>query len=120
MIDIIKFTFNLSILHKDKSYIMKKEIIQIENISAEEFKDEIIKGVVLELKDLIQSISAVQKTDENELLTRHEAAKMLSISLVSLWKIDKSNIIQSYRIGHKVLYKRSELLKVLIQKNKAD
>jgi excisionase family DNA binding protein len=94
---------------------MKKEIIQIENINAEEFKDEIIKGVIMALKELNLPI---QNADENILLTREETAKMLSVSLVTLWTWDKKDIIQSYRIGNKVRYKKSDVLNALTKKNK--
>jgi hypothetical protein len=94
---------------------MKKEIIQIESINAEEFKDEIIKGVIMALKELNFPI---QNADENILLTREETAKMLSISLVTLWVWDKKDIIQSYRIGNKVRYKKSDVLNALTKKNK--
>jgi excisionase family DNA binding protein len=93
---------------------MKREILQIENISAEDFKNELIKGVVLALKDLI---FPVQNIDKDKLLTRQETSKMLSVSLVTLSVWDKKNIIQSYRIGKLVRYKKSDVLKALIKKN---
>jgi excisionase family DNA binding protein len=94
---------------------MKKEIIQIENINAEDFKDEIIKGVVMALKE--QNFQ-LQNTDEDQILTREEAAKMLSVSLVTLWTWDKKDILQTYRIGNKIRYKKSDLLNALTKKNK--
>ena len=60
---------------------MKKEFSQIENVSDDDFKDEIIKGVVFALQDLILS---VQNINEDKLLTRHETSKMLSVSVVTL------------------------------------
>jgi hypothetical protein len=94
---------------------MKKEIIQIENISAEDFKDEIIKGVVMALKE--QNFQ-FQNSDEDQILTREEAAKMLSVSFVTLWSWDKKDILQTYRIGNKIRYKKSDLLNALTKKNK--
>jgi excisionase family DNA binding protein len=94
---------------------MKKEIIQIENINAEDFKDEIIKGVVMALKELNFKF---QNSDEDEILTREEAAKMLSVSLVTLWTWDKNDFLQTYRIGGKIRYKKSDLLNALTKKNK--
>lgn len=74
---------------------MKREIIQFESISADDFKDEIIKGVILALKDFILSL---QNTEEDKLLTRQETAKMLSVSLVTLGDWNKKyNSILSYR-----------------------
>jgi 3',5'-cyclic AMP phosphodiesterase CpdA len=92
---------------------MKKEIIQIENISAEEFKDEIIKGVLLALKDLILPFT---DPDEEKLLTRHETAKILAISLVTLYYWGKKNLLQSYRISNLVRYKKTDIYKALIKR----
>ena len=50
-----------------KSIKMKKEIIQFEIISAEDFKDEIIKEIIIALKDIILPI---QEMNEDKLLTR--------------------------------------------------
>lgn len=77
---------------------MKKEIMQIENINAEDFKDEIIKGVVSALKDqLLQFVSP----DEEQLLTRKETAKMLSVSLVTLSDWDRKSQFLFY---HKLFF----------------
>lgn len=50
-----------------------------------------------------------------ELLTRKEAAKLLSISLPTLLDFTKSGKITGYRIGTRVRYKRSELENSLLQ-----
>ena len=93
---------------------MKKEIIQFDIISAEDFKDEIIKEIITALKDIILPI---QEINEDKLLTRKETAKMLSVSVVTLCDWEKKNIIQSYRIGNLVRYKKHDIIKALIKKN---
>ncbi|SEW27094.1 helix-turn-helix domain-containing protein [Chitinophaga arvensicola] len=50
-----------------------------------------------------------------ELLTRKEAAKLLSISLPTLLDFTKSGKITGYRLGTRVRYKRSELEQSLTQ-----
>ena len=50
--------------------------------------------------------------------TRKEAAKMLSVSLVTLFDWNRKNILQSYRIGNLVRYKKSDVFQALIKKNK--
>ena len=98
-----------------KKEIMKKEIIQIENISAEDFKNEIIKGVISAFQEIIGNL----KTNNDEvILTRKEAAKLLSISLVTLWNLTRKDQIPAFRIGNKVRYKKSDVLNALTQKNK--
>ena len=92
-----------------------KNVVQLENIDATEFKNEIINGVILALKS---NDSLLQLNEPIEqLLTREETAKLLSVSLVTLWDWTKKDIIPAYRIGNKVRYKRSEILKSLNQKN---
>ncbi len=55
------------------------------------------------------------KTSKNkELMTRKEAANMLSVSLTTLraWTVKK--IIKSYKLGGRIYYKRDEILESMI------
>jgi excisionase family DNA binding protein len=94
---------------------MKKEIIQIENISAEEFKAEIIEGVIIALRELIEDLPS---NNDEIILSRAETAKLLSISLVTLWDLTRKDKIPAFRIGNRIKYKKSDVLNALIQKNK--
>jgi len=55
-------------------------------------------------------------TDE-ELLSRTEACKLLSINKTTLWKHTKNGRLKSYGIGNRVYYKKHELLSSIIQIN---
>ena len=92
---------------------MKKQIIQIENIDAEDFKNEIISGVI----NALEKRYATSQKEEEQILTRAEAAKLLSISLVTLWDLTRKDKIPAFRIGNKVRYKKSDVLNALTQKN---
>lgn len=92
---------------------MVKQILQIENTNSSEFIPK-IRDV---FKELLKEHNKSSK-DAEVLLTREEAAKMLSISLVTLWKYTKEDVIPAYRIGTKVRYKKSEILLALKQMNK--
>lgn len=72
----------------------------------DEFKNEIISGVVTQIKDLMLNNKA---ENQNDLLSRTETANLLKISLVKLWQLTKDKVIPVYKIGNKVLYKRSEV-----------
>lgn len=72
----------------------------------EDFKNEIISGVVTQIKDLMLNNKA---ENQNDLLSRAETANLLKISLVKLWQLTKDKVIPVYKIGNKVLYKRSEV-----------
>lgn len=93
---------------------MSKQIIQIENTNADDFKNEIITGVITALK----SFGGQSQTNNSEIiLSREEAAKLLKISLVTLWDMTRKDKIPAFRIGNKVRYKKSDVLNALTQKN---
>lgn len=94
---------------------MGKEILHVENINANDFKNEIVKDVTNALKGYAETL---QNPDKEKLLTRQETADLLSISLVTLWEWTKKDIVPAYRIGNKVRYKKQEILLALQQMNK--
>lgn len=91
-----------------------RETIQIENINSEDFKNEIINGVIEQMKNLTQN--STSKTESDTFLTRDETAKLLSISLVSLWSLTKRKAFPVYHIGKSVRYKKSEIISALQNK----
>lgn len=93
---------------------MSKQILQVENTNANDFKNEIVQDFITALKGLA---SSSQNNDNEILLTREETAKMLSISLVSLWDFTRKDKIAAFRIGNKVRYKKVDVLNALIKKN---
>lgn len=96
---------------------MTKQILQLENVNASDFRSEIVKDVT---KALL-SYSESQNNPDNEIiLTRQETAALLSVSLVTLWDWTNKNILKAYRIGTKVRYKKNEVLLALKQMNKFD
>ena len=94
---------------------MSKQILQLENTNAHDFKNEIVKDVTNALKGYAE---ALQNSDNDKLLSRQETATLLSVSLVTLWDWSRKSIIPAYRIGNKVRYKKSEILQALQQMNK--
>ncbi|MDI6049419.1 helix-turn-helix domain-containing protein [Flavobacterium sp. XS2P24] len=92
---------------------MKTNLIQIETTNADDFKNEIINGVITALKHFEEH----SKNNSEIILSREEAAKLLSISLVTLWDLTRKDKIPAFRIGNKVRYKKSDVLNALTQKN---
>jgi len=75
-----------------------------QHISISDFREILSDIVRKEIREII--------TDQNstsEYLTRQETAELLKISLVTLNDWTRKGIIQSYRIGTRVRYKRSEI-----------
>lgn len=94
---------------------MSKEILQVENTNANDFKNEIVKDVTNALKGYAETL---RNPDNEKLLTRQETASLLSVSLVTLWDWTKKDIVPAYRIGNKVRYKKQEILLALQQMNR--
>jgi hypothetical protein len=76
-----------------------------------------LNGITLQelvdaLKPLLQSQKTANETPqpENELLTRLEVCKLLSINKTTLWKHTKSGKLKSLGLGNRVYYKKSEVL----------
>lgn len=95
-----------------------EQFIQIKIENSEDFKNEIIRGVVSQIKDL-GIFNQPKEENSNELISRAETAKILNISLVKLWEITKNNFLPVYKIGGKVLYKRNEIKDFINSQNKS-
>ena len=86
---------------------MNKQTTQVHNISPEDLKNEIVAEIKKELQELTQALEA---PPPDELITRQEASNILQISLPTLLSYRKQSIVQAYRFGRKIRYKRSEII----------
>jgi excisionase family DNA binding protein len=77
-----------------------------------------LNGITLQelaeaLAPLLQQNEVAQVNPSNDLLSRDEVCKLLNFNKTSLWKHTKSGRLQSYGIGNRVLYKKSEVLEAV-------
>jgi len=89
---------------------------EIHGISPEELKESILTDVKKELVNLVEKLNLFNKPQE-EFLTRKEAAKLLKISLVTITDWNKKGILNPYRLGNLIRYKKSELEEAMVQIN---
>lgn len=76
-------------------------------LSTDELKDIVYDAV----KDALQTERKTQEVKQNDVyLTRVDTMKLLQISKVTLWKLDKQGILERKQIGRKVLYSKSSVL----------
>ena len=90
------------------------KVTQVFGITPEELKASIVNDVRAELSQLAANFQA---PDPEEYITRQEAAEILKVSIITLSDWNKKGILNPYRLGTLVRYKRSELDKALIQIN---
>ena len=83
---------------------MEKTII-LQGISLEAFLNHIDVIVEKRLQDIIEQLNSKQ----SKFLSRKEVSKLLQISLPTLSVLTKEGVINSYRIGRRVLYKSDEI-----------
>ena len=92
---------------------MSKQILHVESTNSDDLINKIINGVITALK----GFEGQTQNNSEIILSREEAAKLLSISLVTLWDLTRKDKIPAFRIGNKVRYKKSDVLSALTQKN---
>ena len=89
--------------------------IQFIQISPDQLREELQKGLDQKLQELSEQIQKLTK--EDRLFTSKEAADYLSIDLSTLWAWRKKGYVKAYGIGNRVYYKKSEIEQALIQIN---
>ncbi len=85
-------------------------------LNSDEFAALIFEAVNKAVKKINPNNKTTEK--ENDFLDQQQAAKFLHISLPTIIRWKKEKKIPYYQEGRKVLFKKSELLKVL-QKNES-
>jgi len=87
--------------------------VLIEKITEAQLVDVINNAIQIQFDELKQELNKVR--DQEELLTRDEAAKLLKINSSTLYNWTRKGKIPSYGIGYRVYYKRSEILNSLVK-----
>lgn len=95
--------------------MIKRELVQVENISVEELTEIIADKLAEKIETRIAMLISSQ--NDEELLTRAETTEFLKINSTTLWNWTKKGKVTAYGIGNRVYYKRGELKKALIKIN---
>lgn len=80
--------------------------------------DSLIKKISDQVTENVLQLLETNKPapEQDEFLTPKETAEMLRISLVTLWRWEKQGKVKCYGIGGRRLYKKSEVVESLIEK----
>lgn len=87
------------------------DTVQFIQTTPQQLADLITEGVKIQLQELKKNLDSQQANDE--LLTREETCKFLSIDSSTLWAWTNKGKVKAYGIGNRRYYKRSELLESL-------
>lgn len=94
---------------------MQNDVTQLHNLSPEQLSklfEEVVSSKINDLK------KHFQPRTPNEYLGRSEVAEMLKVNISTIHNYTVKNILTSYQIGRRVLYKRSEIESSIIQLKK--
>ena len=80
-------------------------------IQRDELATEIANEVIAGIKGLLDIQN--QPLPEDNYISRKDTAQLLNVSLVTLSTWTKRSILKSYKIGSRVLYKKSEVIESL-------
>ena len=78
--------------------------IEVSGTDLLDFGKEIVRSA------LEKAESDKKEPDKEELLTPEETCEYLKVCKTTLWHWRRKNVLNSYRIGNKCLYKKSEIL----------
>ena len=87
------------------------DTVQFIQTTPQQLADLITEGVKIQLHELKKNLKSQQANDD--LLTREETCKFLSIDSSTLWAWTNKGKVNAYGIGNRRYYKRSELLECL-------
>lgn len=88
-------------------------LLQFIQTTPEQLAELIKEGVKSQLDDFKKDL---QTHNPDELLTREETCKFLSIDSSTLWAWTNKGKVKAYGIGNRRYYKKAELLDALILK----
>jgi len=89
--------------------------VQLISITPEKLQNAIIEGLKIQIENLIL---LSQQKEQNEYLTRMDVAELFQIDVSSVHNWTKKGILQSYQIGGRVYYKRTEVENSIIKLKK--
>lgn len=93
---------------------MIEKVTQVHGTTPKEFKEALLADLKTELQLFCKSFQPIQ---EQEYLTREELGSIFKISMSTVSEWCKNGILNPYRLGNLVRFKKSELDQVLIQIN---
>lgn len=93
---------------------MNKNVTQVHNTTKDELINEIINGVKNKLQEIERNFQPKQPT---VWITKKEVATILSISIVTVDDWSKKDILNPFRIGNRVRFKRNQVEAALTKIN---
>lgn len=94
---------------------MSKNITQLYGVTPEQFKAEILEGVSKQFQEFSKNF---KPTEPIKWITRKEASELIGVSLVTIHNWSKEGIINPYKIGNRVRFKRTDIENILLNSNK--
>jgi len=93
---------------------MEQKITQVHHVSGDELLQNFLNGVEEKLNNFEKNF---QPKEPTEWITRKEVSEILSITLVTISKWSEKGILNPYRVGNMIRFKRKEVEQALTKIN---
>jgi len=87
-------------------------ITQVQGVTPTELSQLISNHIKVALSEALKE-AVTHQSSNDDLLTSKDVQKLLNISHVTLWRIEKQGLISFSKIGSKKLYRRGDIVNVL-------
>ncbi len=91
-------------IHIPDFSFVKNRIVLILQLTEQEFREAISK-------EIISALASQSKASKDELISRKETASYLKVTLPTLRSWEAKGYLRPVRIGNRVFFKKSDLLK---------
>lgn len=95
---------------------MRTDSVKFVQVSTDELRDLVIDSVAYVMNKREQEKTESKETEKTKYLTRKEVSEMLDVSFSTLWRWERSQTLENYKVGGKVFYKEQDV-EELINKN---
>ena len=85
-------------------------LIQMNQLSLEEFTTMIRESVATELQKVSNLIKKNPTDDSDNVMTREEVCKLLKVSNTTLFNWNNEKILVNFKVGRRVYYKRQDVI----------
>jgi hypothetical protein len=92
---------------------MTPKNINLVHVSLEDMANTLREIVASELQKVDSLLTETPKDDLDKILTRKEVCKLLKVSTTTLFNWNNDKILVNFKIGRRVYYMQSDVLRVL-------
>ena len=89
-------------MQNNDQMVVQMTVVQLQEL--------VSNAVALGIKEHQDSISTIEKSESDEILTREQVAKILKVSYPTLWKWNNEGTLKNHKRGSRVYYMKVDVM----------